>query len=76
MVSEKDCPLAVRGYLRKVCDDLFNGCAILLTNGHKHSGHNGEVEAHVKFVAFAVVFNHVRRPLVGAYATRSAPWWC
>ena len=65
VVTQKNCPLAVLGYLRRLLHDLDYKMAILLRNCHIDARHQREVVGHMTFVAFAEVLTHVLRPLVG-----------
>ena len=65
VVAEEETPLAVVGERGGLGDDVGDGKAIFLTEGHVDAGHEGEVEGHVALVAIAEVGADVGGPLVG-----------
>ncbi len=64
MIPKEQRPLAVRRNLRRLPQDVGEGMAILLANGHEDPGHQRKVERHVAFVAVAKVRTNVGRPLI------------
>ena len=65
MIAQKQRPLAVRGDIRRLPQDVGNGKPVLLGYGHVDSGHQGKVIGHVALVAVAEIGADVFRPLIG-----------
>jgi hypothetical protein len=65
MVAQEDGPLAGFGNVRRLPDDVGDGKAVFLRNGHVHARHQRKVERHMAFVAGAEIFLRVLGPLVG-----------
>ncbi len=65
VVAQEDRPLAIRRDLRGLAQNVGDGEAVFLGDGHVHTWHQREVEGHVAFVAIAEVQLGVLRPLVG-----------
>ncbi len=70
MVAQKNGPLTVSRYLRRLPQNINNGKAVFLCDGHIHARHQRKVKCHVAFVALAAVLAAeiqlgIFRPLVG-----------
>ena len=65
VVAQEQAPLARRRNLRSLLEDFGDGLAVFQLEPHEHSGHQREMERHVKFVALAEIGAEVGGPLVG-----------
>ena len=65
VVAQEDGPLAVLRDRRRLADDVGDRIAVLARKTHEDARHEGKVERHVAFVAFAEIGAGVLGPLVG-----------
>ena len=65
VVAQEDAPLAVVGDGGRLRDDVGDGEAVFLAEGHVDARHKREVKTHVALVAFAEVGADFGGPLVG-----------
>ncbi|MET4796433.1 hypothetical protein ABIF64_008611 [Bradyrhizobium japonicum] len=65
MVAQEQRPLAARGNVRRLAQDVGDRKAVFLRDRHVDARHQREVVGHVALVAAAEIFLHVLRPLIG-----------
>ena len=65
MVAHEQSPLTVRGYFRRLSQNVGNGEAIFLADRHINPRHQREVICHLALVAFAEISRYVLGPLIG-----------
>ena len=65
VVAQEYRPLTALGDVRRLAQDVGYRKAVLLGDGHIHARHQGKMERHMAFIAFAEVHLRVFRPLIG-----------
>src|SRR6516225_2998342 len=65
VIPQKEAPLTCLRKAGRLGDDVDDGQAVFLAQGHIDARHQWKMEGHVALVAIAKVWSHIRRPLVG-----------